>query len=266
MESTTLSPVLDRVRAARPLIHHITNIVTINDCANITLAAGGSPVMAEAPEEVVEMASMADALVLNIGTLSASQVDSMLLAGRAANDQNCPVVLDPVGAGATRFRTEAVMRLIDRLEIAVLKGNAGEIGTIAGVSAEVRGVDSGGIEGDPGEVCRELAARIGSIVAISGAIDIVSDGARVVSVENGHPLMDRVSGTGCMLTSVVGAFGAVTDDRFMSTVAAMASFGIAGEHAALKSKGPGSFRFKLIDSLASLQPSDIECGMRIRSK
>lgn len=260
-----ISPLLDRVRTVRPLVHHITNTVTINDCANITLAVGASPVMAEAPEEVAEMTSLADALVLNIGTLSTCQVESMLIAGRTANDRGRPVVLDPVGAGATRFRTETVMRLIDRLDIAVLKGNAGEIGTLAGVSAEVRGVDSGGMEGDPGEICRELAERLGIIVAMSGTIDCVSDGMNLILVENGHPLMGRVSGTGCMLSSVVGAFGAISDDRLTSTVGAMVAFGLAGERAAQKAKGPGSFRFKMIDALASLGPGDIDSGARIRS-
>lgn len=265
MESTILSPLLDRVRTVRPLVHHITNTVTINDCANITLAVGASPVMAEAPEEVAEMVSMADALVLNIGTLSAQQVGSMFLAGEAANDRDCPIILDPVGAGATRFRTSTVMQLLDRLEIAVLKGNAGEIGTLAGADAAVRGVDSGGIEGDPGEICRELAERLGVVVGMSGPVDYVSDGTRVVSVENGTPMMDRVSGTGCMLSSVVGAFAAVSDDRFLSTVAAMAVFGLAGERAAPRAKGPGSFRFKLIDALATMEPSDIAGGARILS-
>lgn len=260
-----ISPLMDRVRSIRPLVHHITNTVTINDCANITLAMGASPVMAEAPEEVAEMASLADVLVLNIGTLSTSQVESMLIAGRTANDRGCPVVLDPVGAGATRFRTETVMRLIDRLDIAVLKGNAGEIGTLAGVSAEVRGVDSAGMEGDPGEVCRELAERLGTIVAMSGVVDCISDGTDLILVENGHPLMGRISGTGCMLSSAIGAFGAISDDRLTSTVGAMVVFGLAGERAALKAKGPGSFRFKMIDALASLGPADIDNGARIRS-
>lgn len=264
MDTTSLPSLFDRVRLARPLVHHITNIVTVNDCANVTLCAGASPVMAEAPEEVAEMAGMADALVLNIGTLSADQVEAMLLAGRAANDRGRPIVLDPVGAGATRFRTETVVRLIDALEIAVLKGNAGEIGTLAGVGAEVRGVDSVGVTGDPGEICRDLAERLGCVVAMSGAVDLVSDGRKVARVENGHPLMGRVSGTGCMASSVTGAFSAVSDDRFESTVAALALFGIAGERAALKSKGPASFRFKLLDALASLEPEDLGREARIR--
>ncbi len=264
METKTISSLFGRVRLARPLVHHITNFVTVNDCANVTLCAGASPVMAEAPEEVAEMAGMADALVLNIGTLSADQVEAMLLAGRAANDFGRPVVLDPVGAGATRFRTETVVRLLEALEIAVLKGNAGEIGTLAGVGAEVRGVDSVGVTGDPGEICCALAERLGCVVAMSGAVDVVSDGGRIAYIENGHPLMGRVSGTGCMASSVTGAFSAVSDDRFEGTVAALALFGIAGERAGLKAKGPASFRFKLMDALASLEPEDLAREARIR--
>lgn len=248
----------------RPLVHHITNCVTVNDCANVTLAVGAAPVMAEAPEEVAEMAGMADALVLNIGTLSSAQVDSMLLAGRAANARGIPVVLDPVGAGATGFRTATALKLLDELEIAVLKGNAGEIGTIAGIEARVRGVDSAGLTGDPADICRRLASRLNCVVAMSGPVDVVSDGDRVAFVENGHPLMDAVSGTGCMLASVTAAFAAVADDRFATTVAALAAFGLSGERAANGAHGPGSFRPGLLNALAGLEPATLAAGARIR--
>ncbi|WP_394339380.1 hydroxyethylthiazole kinase, partial [Methanoculleus sp. UBA413] len=155
MDGSILAGLLAAVRSHRPLVHHITNSVTINDCANITISAGAAPVMAEAPEEVAEMVSAAGALVLNIGTLSQGQVDAMLIAGRRANVLGIPVILDPVGAGATRFRTETAWRLLDSLDVAVLKGNAGEIGVLAGTGGSVRGVDSGGIAGDPVETVRE---------------------------------------------------------------------------------------------------------------
>ena len=248
----------------RPLVHHITNCVTVNDCANVTLAVGAAPVMAEAPEEVAEMAGMADALVLNIGTLSSAQVEAMVLAGRAANARGIPVVLDPVGAGATGFRTGTALRLLDELEIAVLKGNAGEIGTIAGIEARVRGVDSAGLTGDPADICRRLASRLNCVVAMSGPVDVVSDGSRVALVENGHPMMDTVSGTGCMLASVTGALAAVTDDRFAATVEALAAFGLSGERAAEGAHGPGSFRSGLIDALANLESATLASGARIR--
>ncbi len=264
MEIQSPASLLSRVRELRPLVHHITNYVTVNDCANVTLSVGAAPVMAEAPEEVAEMAGMADALVLNIGTLSSAQVEAMLLAGQAANARGIPVVLDPVGAGATAFRTTAAFRLLDGLAISVLKANAGEIGTIAGIDARVRGVDSAGMTGDPAEVCSRLAARLSCIVAMSGPVDIVSDGDRVALVENGHPMMGVVSGTGCMAASVTGAFAAAADDRFATTVAALAAFGLAGERAAERAAGPGSFRSGLLDALAGLEPAALAAGARIR--
>ena len=265
MELLSPASLFSRVREVRPLVHHITNYVTVNDCANVTLAAGASPVMADAPEEVAEMAGMADALVLNIGTLSSAQVEAMLLAGRAANARGIPIVLDPVGAGATRFRTTTALLLLERLQIAVLKGNAGEIGTIAGTGAKVRGVDSAGLTGDPADICSRLAARLGCVVAMSGPIDVVADEGRVAFVENGHPLMSTVSGTGCMASSVTGAFAAVAEDQFAAAVAAMAAFGLAGERAAEQAVGPGTFRPGILDALAGLDPSALSAGARIRA-
>ena len=264
MESLSPAALLSRVREVRPLVHHITNYVTVNDCANVTLSVGAAPVMADAPEEVAEMAGMADSLVLNIGTLSSTQVEAMLLAGQAANERGIPIVLDPVGAGATAFRTTTTLRLLEGLEIAVLKGNAGEIGTIAGMEARVRGVDSAGLTGDPAEACSRLATRLGCVVAMSGPVDVVSDGNRVAFVENGHPVMGTVSGTGCMASSVTGAFAAVADDRFATTVAALAAFGLAGERAAERAAGPGSFRPGLLDALAGMEPAALGAEARIR--
>lgn len=264
VEPQSPASLLSRVREIRPLVHHITNFVTVNDCANVTLAIGAAPVMAEAPEEVAEMVGLANALVLNIGTLSSTQVEAMLIAGRAANARGIPVVLDPVGAGATRFRTTTALRLLDGLEIAVIKGNAGEIGTIAGIEARVRGVDSAGMAGDPADVCCRLASRLGGVVAMSGPVDIVSDGNRVAFVENGCPMMGAVSGTGCMVASVTGAFAAVADDPFSAAVASLAAFGLAGERAAQEAHGPGSFRPGLIDALARLEPAALGAGARIR--
>src|SRR5512136_2889285 len=204
MKTNPYSDLLARVREKRPLVHHITNYVTVNDCANITLCAGGSPVMADAPEEAAEMAKIAGSLVLNIGTPSAAQIESMILAGRMANERRIPVILDPVGAGATRFRTETARRLLDELEITVLKGNAGEIGVVAGVEARVRGVDSHGVNGDPLSIASGLAKTLGLTVAVSGPTDIVTNGKQALLVENGHPWMGSISGTGCMAASVIG--------------------------------------------------------------
>jgi len=261
----TLANLIGAIRAKRPLIHHITNTVTVNDCANVTLSIGAAPVMAEAPEEVREMVSMADALVLNIGTLSHQQVTSMLNAGYAANARGIPVILDPVGAGATKMRTESARLLLDKIKIAVLKGNIGEIGVLAGVEGKVRGVDSWGLNGDPIKIGQEYARQTGVTVALSGAADIVTDRNRVVLVENGHPMMGRLTGTGCMAASLVGAFAAVCSDHVTSSVAAFAAFGIAGERAAQKALGPYSFRTALMDEIAALQPEDLRQNARVRS-
>ncbi len=257
MDGSILAGLLAAVRSHRPLVHHITNSVTINDCANITISAGAAPVMAEAPEEVAEMVSAAGALVLNIGTLSRGQVDAMLIAGRRANVLGIPVILDPVGAGATRFRTETAWRLLDSLDVAVLKGNAGEIGVLAGTGGSVRGVDSGGIAGDPVETVRECARATGTVVAMTGPVDVVAEDRRVFLVGNGNPMMDRLSGTGCMAASVTGAFAAIADDYAVSSAAALAAFGLAGERAAAGARGPYSFRTALFDELSVLTPGDL---------
>ena len=217
MLNQQLSEAFISLRNKRPLVHHITNYVTVNDCANITLCIGGAPVMADAHKEVAEMVSMAGSLVLNIGTLNDRQVESMMLAGKKANERGIPIVLDPVGAGATRYRTETVHWLMDKLDITIIKGNAGEIGVLAGTGGTVRGVDSGGITGDPLIIAKDLARSSGSLVIISGATDIVSDSNRTFMVDNGHELMGKISGTGCMASSIVAAFAAVTkrpDPRF----------------------------------------------------
>ena len=266
MDGAIPAGLLAAVREQRPLIHHITNSVTVNDCANITICTGAAPVMAEAPEEVVDMVTAAGALVLNIGTLSAAQVEAMLAAGRRANDLGIPVILDPVGAGATAFRTGTVQRLLNALEIAVLKGNAGEIGVLAGTGGSVRGVDSGGVAGDPVETARECARLTGTVVAMTGAVDVVADERRVFLVGNGNPMMDRLSGTGCMAASVTAAFVAVADDYAVAAAAALAAFGRAGERAAVSARGPYSFRTALFDELAGLSPEDLACHARIEER
>jgi hydroxyethylthiazole kinase len=254
-----------RVREKRPLIHHITNYVTVNDCANMTICAGGAPVMADAPEEAAEMAAAAGALVLNIGTLNAAQIESMILAGRVANERRIPVILDPVGTGATRYRTECTKRLLEDLKITILKGNAGEIGMIAGVGATVRGVDSHGVTGNPVTIACGLAKTLGITVALTGATDIVTDGRQTLLVDNGHPMMGSISGTGCMAASVTGAFAAESPDPVTATAAALAAFGLAGERAAVGAKGPFSFKTALFDNMANLTPQDLVTGAKIRT-
>lgn len=264
MHQKKISDLFTLVREKCPLVHHITNYVTVNDCANITIAAGAAPVMADAPEEVCEMVAAAGALVLNIGTLNKGQVESMILAGGMANDRKIPVILDPVGAGATRFRTESAYRLLDELKITVLKGNGGEIGVLAGAEAHVRGVDSHGVNGDLVKIACNFAKRTGVTTVISGPMDIVTDGRRIILVDNGHPMLGNFSGTGCMATSVTGAFCAVSDDPVLASVAALAAFGIAGEKAAAVARGPYSFKIALFDEMAALKPEDLISHARIR--
>ncbi|MDO9324548.1 MAG: hydroxyethylthiazole kinase [Methanoregula sp.] len=254
-----------QVRKNHPLVHHITNYVTVNDCANITICAGGAPIMADAIEEVAEMTGIVGALVLNIGTLNHVQIESMIAAGRKANEKKIPIILDPVGAGATRFRTETARRLLDELEITILKGNAGEIGVLAGADGKVRGVDSAGLTGDPVTIAQAFAAHAGLTVVVSGATDIVTDGKRVLLVENGHPMMGGISGTGCMAASVTGAFAAESDDSVLAAAAALAAFGIAGERAAASARGPYSFKVALFDELSLLTPAEFIPAAKIRS-
>ncbi|MDD1699235.1 MAG: hydroxyethylthiazole kinase [Methanoregula sp.] len=266
MKSKKFSDLFTRLREKHPLVHHITNYVTVNDCANITISAGAAPVMADAPEEVCEMVMYAGALVLNIGTLNRGQIESMILAGGMANDRHIPIVLDPVGAGATRFRTDSAQRLLDELKITILKGNAGEVGVLAGAEGKVKGVDSHGVTGDAVKIARNFARDAGITVVVSGITDIVTDGKRILLVDNGHPMMGSISGTGCMAASVTGAFAAVSDDPVIASAAALAAFGIAGEKAASGARGPYTFKVALFDEMAALKPEDIASGAKIRSK
>ena len=245
------------VRERRPLVHQITNNVTVNDCANITLCAGGTPVMTEAPDDVEEMIKHASALVLNIGTLINETIKSMILAGKAANKKGIPVILDPVGAGATQYRMRTVWKILDEVKVTIIKGNAGEIGALAGAGGKVRGVDSAGLEGDPVEACKALSKKTGAVVVMTGAVDIITDGKRVAVVNNGHEMMSSISGTGCMAGAVIGCYAGCADDMVTASAAALAVFCIAGNKAAKKSKGPGTFIMNLKDELAGLTPNEV---------
>jgi hydroxyethylthiazole kinase len=254
---------LARLRADRPLVHQITNYVVMNETANATLALGALPVMAHAPEEVEEMVGLASALVLNIGTLSRGWVEAMLAAGRAANAAGVPVVLDPVGAGATAYRTDTARRILDEVEIAVLRGNAGEVATLVGVAAEVRGVESVGNAADAAELAREAARAFGVVAAVTGPVDHVSDGDRSAAVANGDPLLASITGTGCMASAITGCFLAAAESSFAAAAEALVAFGVAGEDAARGAKGPGSFHVNLYDALAALDPADLDKRARV---
>ncbi len=249
---------LKLVRLNKPLVHHITNWVSINDCAQATRSVGALPVMAHASEEVEEMVSLAGALVLNIGTLTSELVESMVLAGQKANDFGIPVILDAVGAGATQFRTKKCFELIDRVKLAVLKGNSSEIGTLAGAKALTRGVEAESVEGSLSELARKLATERDCTVVVTGAEDIVSNDRKTLAVKNGHELMGKVVGTGCMAASLLGAFNAVEEDSLKASACALAVFGLAGELAAEKASEPSKFKTELLDSLYSLGEEDLK--------
>jgi len=255
---------LRRLRETKPLVHQITNYVVMNETANATLALGALPVMAHALEEVEEMVGLAGALVLNIGTLSPHWVEAMLAAGRAANARGVPVVLDPVGAGATRYRTETARRILDEVKVTVLRGNAGEVATLVGVEAEVRGVESVGVGGDAAELAREAGRTLGVVASVTGPVDHVSDGERAVAIANGDRMLATITGTGCMSSAMTGCFLAVNRDRaFEGAAEALVAFGVAGEDAARAARGPGSFHVALYDALAGLDAGTLDARMRL---
>lgn len=255
---------LDKVRQAKPLIHHITNYVSVNDCANLALQLGALPVMADAAEEVEEMVSLAGALVLNIGTLNRDLVTSMVKAGKKANELGIPVILDPVGCGATAYRTDTTLHLLNEIRVTVLKGNPGEIATVAGLQAEVRGVESGSVAGDLVQAGQKLATSLGNIVVITGATDLVLSPSAAATVSNGHPLLGRITGTGCMVATAIAAFTAVVESPFAAAVSALACFGVAAEIAGnSKPNGPLSFRTAFLDAIADLTPYQVISSAKV---
>jgi len=262
----TISPgqTLRTLRERKPLVHQITNYVVMNETANATLALGALPVMAHAREEVEEMVGLAGALVLNIGTLSPHWVEAMLLAGRAANERDVPVVLDPVGVGATRYRTDTARRILDEVKVTVLRGNPGEVATLVGVEAEVRGVESMEVGDEAAELARAAARNLSVVASVTGPVDHVSDGRTVLAVANGHELLAVVTGTGCMSSAITGCFlAAKPDGPLEAATEALAAFGVAAEDAAVDANGPGSFHVGLYDALAALRPERLDDRARI---
>jgi len=262
--STHVAELLVKLRQARPLVHHITNFVVMNDTANVTLHIGALPVMAHAREEVAEMVALAGALVLNPGTLTPGWIESMLLAGRRANELGVPVVLDPVGAGATTLRTESSLRLLDELDIAILRGNLGEVSVLAGLGGEVKGVESISAGAEAGEVARAMARQRGLTVAITGERDIISDGQHMVGVDNGHAWLTRITGSGCSATTMVAAFAAVESDPVLAATAGLVCYGLAAEMAAEVARGPASFKVALFDALYNLTPAQVRSGAKVQ--
>jgi len=257
---------LKALREKKPLIHNITNYVVMNYTANALLACGASPVMAHASDEVEEMVSLAGALVLNIGTLTPYWIDSMLKAGKRANELNVPIILDPVGSGATKLRTDSAKQLIDELSISVVRGNASEVLSLAHEGSRTKGVDSIHTVDDAADAALILAKELNTTLAITGAVDLITDGKLIYRVFNGHELMGYVTGTGCTATVIIGAFLAVDRDPVEATTTALAYFGLAGEKAAIKSQAPGSFQVAVLDALYTIDEKQMGEGAKIHTQ
>ncbi len=258
--------ILTKIKEQKPLIHHITNWVTIYDCANIVRITGALPVMAHAPEEVEQMTSISGALVLNIGTLTVDLVKSMILAGRRANEKDIPVVLDAVGVGATDLRTDKAKEILEKVKVSILKGNSSEIGTLAGADAETKGVEAISVKGDLTEIAKTLASNNHLTVVITGKEDIISNGKDIYICKNGHPMMGSFVGSGCMASSLIGTFAAVEKDYTMASAYALSFLGIAGEIAAETAKTPDAFKAVLLDRIFDLREDQIKKMEKIEKR
>ncbi|ABR47454.1 Hydroxyethylthiazole kinase [Alkaliphilus metalliredigens QYMF] len=260
LELEESSKIIEKIKYNKPLIHHITNYVSVNDCANIVLALGGSPIMADDPKEVVEVVSKASALVINIGTLNDKRVQSMLLAGRKANELGIPVILDPVGVGASTFRKDTVNQLLKNIDFTVIRGNASEMQVLMNMNYSVAGVDSMDFGGNTPKMIRTLAQKYKTTVAITGATDSICDGTTLISVSNGHSLLSQVTGTGCMTTSLIATCLAVTDQALLAALAGVLIMDLAGEgaYASLKAhESIGTFKVRIFDHIHQLTEQTI---------
>ena len=254
------------VRERKPLVHNITNYVVMNYTANALLACGAAPVMAHAAEEVEEMVCLAGALVLNIGTLSPPWIEAMVKAGKRANALRVPIILDPVGAGATTLRTDSAKRLIEELSVQVIRGNASEILALSSEKSgsRTKGVDSVHTVDQVAEMAVALARELKLTLAVTGAIDLITDGEQVCRVMNGHEMMSHVTGTGCTATAIIGAFLAVDPLPLQAAATGLAYFGLAGEKAAARASGPGTFQIALLDALYAMNEEELRAGARIQ--
>ena len=257
---------LKKIKETKPLIHHITNWVTIYDCANIVRAIGALPVMAHAKEEAADMAKIASALVLNIGTLTNELIESMKLAGKAANEKGIPIVLDAVGVGATKLRDDKATELLNELKISIIKGNASEIAKLAGENVQTKGVEALKVEADMVEVAKKLANDKKATVVITGKEDIATNGTDTYICKNGHDMMGSIDGTGCMVASVIGCFAAVEKEHVKAASFALAVFGIAGELAARRANGPGTYKGYFYDEIYNIDESAINDMEKIEKK
>lgn len=270
--------ILKNVYEKTPLVHCITNYVTVNDVANTLLACGGSPIMADDEKDAVEITGICNALVINIGTLNERTIATMLKTGKKANELSHPVVLDPVGAGASKLRTDTTFRLLEEVRFAVIRGNISEIKTVSRGSGTTKGVDADVSDAvteknldETVSFAKGLSARTGAVIAVTGAIDIVADPGKAYVIRNGHPMMSKVSGTGCMLTAVIAAYCAANPGNHLdAAAAAVCVMGLAGEMAYKKmvenDAGPSSYRTYLIDAISKIDAGALEGGMKIESR
>ncbi len=256
---------IQRIRSEAPLVHNITNYVVMNSTANVLLAVGASPVMAHAIEEVEDMVSLSRALVLNIGTLSVLWLKAMVKAGKRARRKGIPVVFDPVGSGATRMRTDAARRIVDEVSPTIIRGNASEIASLAGVHLGTKGVDTTLSSEETVGLAMDISRLRNCVVTVSGATDIIVGDGAVARVTNGHPMMPYVTGMGCAATALVGAFAAVNPLPRQAAAHAMALMGIAGEMAAEKASGPGSLQMHFLDTLYCIKEADVRKRLRMES-
>ena len=275
MNANELATALENVRTSTPLVHCITNYVTVNDCANALLACGGSPIMSDEPEDVVDITTICGGLVLNIGTLNKQTIAGMRAAGKRASELGHPIVLDPVGAGASALRTATASEILDTMDVAVVRGNMSEIKAVAGASAATRGVDV-----NPDDVvtdenlaasaafAKELAKKTGAIIAITGAIDIVANDERAFAIRNGNAIMGKITGAGCMLSCLVGAYSVANKENMLEgVVAAIAGEGLCGQIAAERMTevdGNGSFRTYLLDAMYNLDAATLADGALVQ--
>ncbi|MCM3236200.1 hydroxyethylthiazole kinase [Heyndrickxia oleronia] len=262
-----IKELFNRVKETKPLIHHITNTVTINDCANVTLAIGGSPVMATETNEMEEMIQLADALVINFGTIHEQVFESMIRAGRAANRKGIPVIFDPVGVGATSFRTSKSQILLDQVKMDIIRGNVSELHALIGGSSQTKGVDAGEVSVSPIEIANRAAEKYKCSIGISGKKDVISDGKRTFILQNGDEILTKITGTGCMSGSIIASFAAVSEDFLNATMVGMSVMSIAGQRAKqyLKlNEGLGTFKAKLIDEIDLMNAETFNLEVRIR--
>ena len=258
--SEKLSCILKNIRLSKPVVHHITNFVTINDCANITTALGASPVMAYSKNEVSQMTALSNALVLNLGTPDFSRFDTVTLSGKTANRLNIPVIIDPVGIGATSFRQNGIKQLLKEVSPSVIKGNASEIKTLTGLEISKNKVIDSEERMDTAniDIINAFAHSMNTIVAVTGKVDFITNGTQLIKIHRGTEMFTYISGAGCITSSVIGAFCAVEKDTFLATACAIYAINICGEKAAKECQGPADFKMKLINSLYNLHNEEIK--------